>query len=78
MKLSIIIPVYNEEKTVGLLLEKVVNAKIPVDQREIIVVNDGSVDQTGYNIKQAKSRLRNFTIITHPKNQGKEQRSAQG
>lgn len=43
MKLSVIIPVYNEESTVGELLEKVLAVDI---QKEIIVVDDGSRDSS--------------------------------
>lgn len=47
MKISIIIPVYNEEKTVSSVIKAVKNAKLQngVD-REIIIVNDGSTDGT--------------------------------
>ncbi len=43
MKLSVIIPVYNEESTVGELLEQVLAVDIP---KEVIVVDDGSRDST--------------------------------
>ncbi|MBO4648622.1 MAG: glycosyltransferase [Lentisphaeria bacterium] len=43
--LSVIIPVYNEEKTLGDLLDKVLHAQVPVSM-EIIVVNDGSTDRS--------------------------------
>lgn len=43
MKLSVIIPVYNEESTIGELLEKVLAVDIPM---EVIVVDDGSRDST--------------------------------
>lgn len=43
--LSVIIPVYNEERTVTALLDKVIHADVPVSM-EIIVVNDGSTDQS--------------------------------
>jgi dolichol-phosphate mannosyltransferase len=43
MKLSVIIPVYNEESTIGELLQKVLDVDIP---KEIIVVDDGSRDQS--------------------------------
>ncbi|MDF2671994.1 MAG: glycosyltransferase family 2 protein [Clostridiales bacterium] len=43
MKISCVIPAYNEEKTIGNVIECVKNAKM-ID--EIIVISDGSVDET--------------------------------
>jgi glycosyltransferase involved in cell wall biosynthesis len=43
MKLSIIIPVYNEESTISEVLAKVRAVDVP---KEIIIVDDGSTDQT--------------------------------
>ncbi len=50
-KLSIVIPVYNEEKTILLLLEKV-KATILIEgiEKEIIIINDCSTDHTEENI----------------------------
>ena len=44
-KLSIVIPVYNEERTLALLLQKVAAAPLSI-AREIIIVNDGSHDHS--------------------------------
>lgn len=44
-RLSIIIPVYNEESTVKRILEKVCSAKLPVE-KDIICVDDGSKDRS--------------------------------
>ncbi len=47
MKLSIIVPVYNEEKTIDELIRNIKNVKLPVGiTKEIIIVDDGSVDET--------------------------------
>lgn len=45
MKLSIIIPVYNEERTIEPILKKVVDVKLPI-KKEIVLVNDGSKDNS--------------------------------
>lgn len=51
-KLSILIPVYNEENTVLALLKKVLDVElIGGVQKEIIIVNDASTDQTKVNIQ---------------------------
>ncbi len=70
MKLSIIIPVYNEEKTISTVLDKVSRVKLPC-RKEIIVVDDGSTDGTGNRIKNYELRIKNLKIITHKKNRGK-------
>ncbi len=66
MKLSIIIPVFNEEKTIKELLSKVIEVKIPGVEKEIIVVDDGSTDATVSKIP--KSRIK---FYKHQKNIGK-------
>jgi glycosyltransferase involved in cell wall biosynthesis len=43
--LSIVVPVYNEEATVGAVIERLLAIDLPVP-REILVVNDGSTDGT--------------------------------
>jgi len=71
MKLSIIIPVFNEEKTVKELIERVISVKIPGVEKEIIVVDDGSTDATASEIKNQKLKIKNLKIFQHPKNMGK-------
>ncbi len=66
MILSIIIPVYNEEKTVGEILKKVLSVKLPLE-KEIIVVNDGSTDRSKTEIK----KIKNIKFFSHYKNLGK-------
>ncbi len=67
MKLSIIIPVYNEEKTIRQLLEKVQKVEFPGIEKEIIVIDDGSTDQT----KSILDSMKGLAIVSHKKNQGK-------
>lgn len=45
-KISIIVPVKNEEKVIGRLLKALVNLSYPRSRKEIIVVNDESIDKT--------------------------------
>lgn len=66
MKLSIIIPVFNEEKTIAQVIDRVKDLKIPSVEKEIIVVNDGSTDKTLDKIKN-----KNIIFLTHSKNKGK-------
>lgn len=67
MKLSIIIPVYNEEKTIIEVIDRVLDADIPDVEKEIIVVDDGSTDSTREKLKNLKT----VKIVLHKKNQGK-------
>lgn len=73
-KLSIIIPVYNEEKTIGFVLDRINEVKlIRSIEKEVIIVNDCSVDKTelvvqSYSIANPGLNIRYFK---HATNQGK-------
>jgi len=65
-EVSIIIPVFNEEKTIRLLLENITDVMTSLKKSfEIIVVNDGSTDQT-----VANASLPEVILINHPYNIG--------
>ena len=68
MKLSVIIPVYNEEKTVADVIRAVKDCGVP--DLEIVVVNDCSSDQTAEALREFESDPQ-VVIVTHPVNQGK-------
>src|ERR1700744_1489101 len=68
-KLSVVIPVYNEQATIAKTLKRVSAALLPADwDKEIIIVDDGSTDGTGETLKSWSSRA---TIISSPTNHGK-------
>jgi glycosyltransferase involved in cell wall biosynthesis len=69
--LSIIIPVFNEEKTVKKTLARVASLKMRGWNKEIIVINDGSNDQTGPRILEFRAKVNSLKIIRHRKNLGK-------
>jgi glycosyltransferase involved in cell wall biosynthesis len=69
MLISIIIPIYNEEKTLDKIIKKILNVKLPFD-KEIILIDDGSSDKSR-NIIKRYSKRKNFTIILNDKNEGK-------
>jgi glycosyltransferase involved in cell wall biosynthesis len=68
MKLSVVIPVYNEARTIADIIELVDG--IAVD-KEIIVVDDYSTDGTRDALEGAKRRFPNLTVLHHEKNMGK-------
>jgi glycosyltransferase involved in cell wall biosynthesis len=68
MKVSIVIPCYNEKKSIEHLVEAVRNA--PLENREIVVVDDCSNDGTQTLLKERVSQVVD-RIIYHPVNRGK-------
>ncbi len=65
MKLTIIIPAYNEESTIGHVIQQVRAVNLPGVEKEIVVVNDGSSDQT---VEIARSK--GAVVIQHIINRG--------
>ena len=66
-KVSIIIPVFNEENTINEILKQVQSAVVPGWSKEIIVVDDGSVDRTKIILKQWEKKV---SVIYKDKNEG--------
>lgn len=69
MKLSVLIPVYNEELTIAETIARVQGVKIDGCEKEIIVVDDGSTDGTRDILTAIKDS--GITIVSHSQNQGK-------
>jgi glycosyltransferase involved in cell wall biosynthesis len=65
MKLSIIIPVYNEEKLIVRCLNSIIKQTILKKDYEIIVVNDGSTDKTLKRIKLFSEMHKEIKITIH-------------
>jgi len=65
---SVIVPVFNEEETIGQVLEDLLKVKAGFPSMEIIVVDDGSTDRTKESIEQFASSIR---YVEHEKNSGK-------
>ena len=68
MKLSVVVPAYNERATIAEILRRIQAAGVGLD-KEIIVVDDGSTDGTR-DVLRAQS-LRGLKVFTHEKNRGK-------
>jgi len=71
MKLSIIIPVFNEERTIARVLKNVTALRLPSVENEIIVVDDGSTDATTSTINKQQSANNKLKVFRHETNQGK-------
>ncbi len=69
MRLSIVVPAYNEEKSIAHVLDALIQ-EVP-DVSEIIVVDDGSKDQTAQIVEAAAQKYSQIRLIRQPKNQGK-------
>jgi len=75
VRLSVIIPAYNEQDTIELLLAKVKAVALPEGvSKEIIVVNDGSTDDTGARAQAYPS----VSVISYDANRGKSYALARG
>ena len=72
--LSIIIPAYNEERTIHLILDKVRDVRLIGDlDKELIIVNDASSDDTAGAVARYQSANPDLNIqyFAHPENRGK-------
>ena len=71
--ISILIPVFNEEKTIAAMLAKVAEQTYPGWEKEIIVIDDGSRDSSKLKVQSAKSqfKIENLKLIIHDENRGK-------
>jgi glycosyltransferase involved in cell wall biosynthesis len=72
-KLSLIIPVYNEEENIDLLLEGIIASRNQIVERsgisdlEVIAVDDGSRDKTAEILKRYSGEVK---VLTHASNRG--------
>jgi hypothetical protein len=69
---SIVIPAYNEEQRIGTTLDKIRNYLVLKPfTAEMVVVDDGSMDNTPGLLRAAAARWPQFRILTNPRNRGK-------
>ena len=77
--LTVIIPAYNEGAMVLQSIESAVHADFPRERLEILVIDDGSKDDTWSYIRQAAERYPGLvTAVRQPNNQGKREALALG
>jgi glycosyltransferase involved in cell wall biosynthesis len=70
MKLSIIVPVFNEQKTLKNIIDRVQSVQMPLE-KEIVVVDDCSTDETPTILEILASRDPTIKVQRHTVNQGK-------
>ena len=68
LRLSIIIPFYNVERFISECLDSVFDQDIPLDEYEVICVNDGSPDHSRDIVLEYMTRFPNLRMIEHAKN----------
>ncbi len=68
--LSILIPVFNERATVESAIEQVLGADYPVDDVEVVIVDDGSTDGTA-ELLAARADDPRVKLVSHERNAGK-------
>jgi len=69
--ISIVVPVFNESESIGLLLDEVINVMSSHKFNfELIVVNDGSKDNTHQVLKQLTLKIKELSVISLRKNYG--------
>ncbi len=71
MTLSILIPAYNEEKTIAKVLKAVDTLDLQDVKKEIIVIDDGSSDKTHSIISKFIAKSSDYKIVNHQNNRGK-------
>ncbi len=73
VSLSILMPVFNEERTLKAAIDRVFAVRYPC-RMELIVVDDGSTDRTARILEAQRSDTRiskDIVVVTHPSNRGK-------
>jgi glycosyltransferase involved in cell wall biosynthesis len=65
--LSVIVPVFNEARTIRVALQKVLRQPLGRWAKEIIVIDDGSEDESLHEVKRVGE---GFTVIRHERNHG--------
>jgi dolichol-phosphate mannosyltransferase len=71
MKLSVIIPVYNEEETLEEIINRVFTVNIGDIEKEVIICDDGSYDRTNQIIQDLHARYPDLISYHSPTNLGK-------
>jgi glycosyltransferase involved in cell wall biosynthesis len=70
MKLSVVMPAYNEQATIRTIVSRVLEVDLGPVQKELVIVDDGSKDGTREILKELDGR-NGVRVLFQPHNQGK-------
>ena len=68
--ISVVVPVHNEEANIGALMDEIVTAVAKMGAFEIVVVNDGSTDNTPAELASAGEKVPELMVVNHDGNFG--------
>jgi len=71
IKFTVVVPCYNEEKTLKKCVERVLKIADESLYLEIIIIDDGSTDRSLAIAKELEAKYREIRVFEHPRNQGK-------
>ena len=66
MKLSVVIPVYNEVRTIEQIVHKVMNVDVGLD-KELVLVDDASTDGSGDKLRKMRDQHPEWAFVFHDK-----------
>ena len=70
IRISVIIPVYNEEENIVLAIEKTMAEASKFKNFELVAVDDGSNDSTNQKLIELSIKYKDLTLVKHTKNMG--------
>lgn len=70
LKVSVLVPCFNEETAIGETIEKLDNALAKLGEFEIVAINDGSTDRTLARLRELEERFPRLKIVNHDRNRG--------
>ena len=68
--LTILMPVFDERSTIERAIDDALTAELPVDSRQLVLIDDGSTDGTR-ELLTAREWPENVTLVLHDRNRGK-------
>jgi glycosyltransferase involved in cell wall biosynthesis len=78
VKLSVIIPVYNERQTLAEIVSRVAKVPLGTVEKDIVIVDDGSTDGSGEIVASLAKRHACVVAVLQPQNAGKGAAVAEG